>query len=480
MVLTEQQRQVGSDNFHDALRYSRRKFLTGAAVALPSLTAFYFGYGKLTGEPVRVGIIGAGDQGNAHIRSANPEYVRIVAISDIRPKSQKTARVSLETKYGADARHIELYEDYHKLIDRRDIDMVIIALPLHLHAPCAIEAMQKGKHVLCEKLMAKSVLDCKQMVREAHKTNKYLAIGHQRHHSYLYANALEIIRQKDVIGDIKHIRAFWHRNQTGGGKPGAEKGEFDGWHRSIPEEDKSVDFAKYGYKSLEELVRWRLYSRTGGGLMVELGSHQLDAVGIFLSEVLGKPQTNPNAAREPVHPLAVSGVGETSYFTDGREVEDHIFLTYEFPQNTVVTYSSICTNEFDQYGEQVMGTRGTLLVLSEKDVYLFKERAPKDTRITWAEKRIGEAVATSTSTAQWVVDVGIPDTLSSRGYREEQEHLAWLIRNPGQGQPRCSGEVALGDAVVTLASNLAMRQKRRIEFKPEWFDVNSDAAPETS
>ena len=476
MVLTEQQRQIGKDNFRDALEYSRRKFLAGAAVGLPSVTAFYWGYSRITGGPVRVGLIGTGDQGNAHIRSANPEFIKIVAFSDIRPKSQKTARVSLESKYGADARNVELYEDYHKLLDRGDIEMVIISLPLHLHAPCAIEAMQKGKHVLCEKLMAKTVLDCKQMVRAVRKTGKYLAVGHQRHYSYLYANALEIVRQKDVIGDIKHIRAFWHRNQTGGGKPGAETGEFDGWHRSIAEEDKKVDFAKYGYKSLEELVRWRLYARTGGGLMVELGSHQLDAVGIFLSEVLG--HKDPKAPREPVHPLAVSGVGSTAYFTDGREVEDHIFLTYEFPQNTVVTYSSICTNEFDQYGELVLGTKGTLAVLSEKDVYVFKEKAPKDTRITWAERRIGEAVTTSTSTAQWVVDVGIPDTLGSRGYREEQEHLAWLIRNPGQGQPRCSGEVALGDAVVTLASNVAMREKRRIQFKKEWFDVGSDAGPE--
>jgi hypothetical protein len=86
-------------------------------------------------------------------------------------------------------------------------------------------------------------------------------------------------------------------------------------------------------------------------------------------------------------------------------------------------------------------------------------------------------VATSTSTVQWCAGVGTPDTFASRGYREELEHLAWLIRHPGQGQPRCSGEVALADAVVTLASNLAAREKRRIEFKPEWFDVNSDAAP---
>jgi hypothetical protein len=72
----------------------------------------------------------------------------------------------------------------------------------------------------------------------------------------------------------------------------------------------------------------------------------------------------------------------------------------------------------------------------------------------------------------------LADTLTSRGYREEQEHLAWLIRNPGHGQPRCHGAVGLADAVVTLVSNLAARQRRRIEFRPAWFDVNSDEVPE--
>ena len=105
----------------------------------------------------------------------------------------------------------------------------------------------------------------------------------------------------------------------------------------IPDDDKNVDFAKYGYKSLDELVRWRLYNRTGAGLMAELGSHQLDACSIFL----GKK-----------HPLAVTGIGGTFFYTDGREVDDHVFVNFEFPgkaenDHTVVTYSSINTNAFE-------------------------------------------------------------------------------------------------------------------------------------
>ncbi len=472
MILNEQLRQMGKDNFSSALKMTRREMLP-ALLTVPSATAFYWGYDRLKGSPVRAALIGAGGQGRSHIDSLNPEFINLVAFSDIRPTMQKKARISLETKYGSGAREIELIEDYHKLLDRDDIEMVIIALPLHLHATASIEAMRKGKHVLCEKLMAKTVMDCKRMARTAAQTGKMLAIGHQRHYSYLYANALEVARQKDVLGDVRHIRAYWHRNQTGGGKPGAERGDFDTWFAKVAPEDRNIDFAKYGYRSVDELVRWRLSNRTGEGLMAELGSHQLDACSILLKAVVGSGSGDDGVP----HPLAVSGVGVKSFFTDDREVEDHIFLTYEYPKDVVVSYSSITTNEMESYGEQVMGTRGTLAVNAEKDVYLFREKALKDTRITWAERRIAQPSATSTSTTQWTSGAGLQDTLTSRGYREEQEHMAWLIRHPGEGTPRCDAQVGLADAVIALVSNMSARSRKRIEFKPSWFEVNSDDAP---
>jgi predicted dehydrogenase len=241
-----------------------------------------------------------------------------------------------------------------------------------------------------------------------------------------------------------------------------------------------VDCKKWGYQSVEELVKWRIFDRTGAGLMAELGSHQLDAASIFL----GKK-----------HPTAVQGVGKVSYFTEGpkREVEDHIFLTFEFGKdagNAIVTYSSICTNAFDGYGEQVMGTRGTMIVQEEREAYVFRD-APgvmsKDTRVSWAEQRMDRPAMAAGSTKQWAAGVDVADTLTSRGYREEQEHMAFLIRHPElyknpdpakRQLPRCHGRVAMADAVVALCSNLAMRKNKRIEFKPEWFEAESDSAPE--
>ncbi len=473
MVLDENLKQIGKDNYADAVRVTRRQMLSGA-LAVPAAAGLYYGYEHLKGGPVKAVLIGTGNQGcYAHIAQSNPDFVRFIAFSDIRPTNIAKGRQYFRDKYGASADKIRHYADYKEMIDKEnEAELVVIALPLFLHAPATIYALERGKHVLCEKLMAGTVKECKDMVRAAEKNKRFLAIGHQRHYSYLYANALSIIEQ-EILGDIRHIRAYWHRNQSGTGGAEGKSGKFDSWYPPIPEKDANVDYKKYGYDSIEQMVRWRVDPKTGGGLMVELGSHQLDACSIFLKHAL---------------PTAVHGTGVKSYFTNDRKLPDHVFLTYEYgPEcnHAVVMYSSISTNSYDGYGEQVMGTKGTLILNEEAAAYLFGEGSQKGSRISWAEARVSRPTAASGSTKQWGAGSAVAETTTSRGYREEQEHLAWLIKNIKQPDgnpehmPRCHGRVALNDAVVTLASNLAMEKKRRIEYKPEWFDPNSDAAPET-
>lgn len=480
MVLDDKQRQIGRDNFNDGSRVTRRQLLTGA-LAVPAAAGVYWGYDKLEEgvPPVRVGLIGTGNQGcNAHISQSNPDYVDIVAFSDIRPSNQKRARRLFSEKYGEKAKDIKLYVNYEDMLKDDNIEMIIIATPLFLHKEMTIKALEHEKHVLCEKLMAKTVAECKEMVRAADKAERLLAIGHQRHYSYLYANALSLIQAK-ALGEIRHIRAYWHRNQSGD----------DGWSPEIPLEDKVFysanpgDLDKYKFDSVEQLVRWRIDQETGGGLMVELGSHQLDAASIFLNHAL---------------PVAVVGTGVRSIMKNwDPKVPDHVFLNFEFGEDAkhaVLTYSSISSNALDGYGEQVNGTAATMIIQEERDAYVFREGGDgKNTRINWAEAKLERPAAEAGSTKQWATGVATADTLTSRGYREEQEHMAWLIRNdkliewPSKENhyhpdprffPRCHGRVALNDAVVTLTSMLAMETKQRIVYKPEWFDPASDATPE--
>lgn len=514
--LTPEQRALGRDNANRVLGVTRRDWLKAAAAA-PALGAFYFGYGKMEGKPgVKAAIIGTGNEGcQAMIRDHNREYLNFVGFCDIRPSQQERAvkEFSNHKDYGpAEAKKLKKYADTKEMLDDKDVEVVVIALPLWLHAPVAIQAMKAGKHVFCEKLMAHDVSQCKEMCRVAREEKKLLAIGHQRHYSVLYDNANFLVKEGH-LGDIRHIRALWHRNNARpqialdkDGKPRYdpatgdpvyvrdEKGNIayiDSWKPPIPELDTKIDFAKYGYKSLDELIRWRLYNRTGAGLMAELGSHQLDACSIFL----GKK-----------HPLAVTGVGGTYFYRDGREADDHVFVTFEFPgmswkegdketgERVIVTYSSINTNRFEEYGEMIMGSRGTMIVEQEKEILLYKEAGAAPTSRTTsvaveknaAGKPAVEASPSAGGPSAASAIGGLATADPSRGYREELEHFAYCVRHGNtsdpyadtQHLPRCRGEVALADAVIALTSNLAMKKQQRIVFDPEWFDYRSPKVPE--
>lgn len=502
MNFKPEEREIGKQNFQDAVGVSRRAFLKTAAAA-PALGAFYFGYEKLHGKPVKVGFIGTGDEGSVLLTQHPPEYMEIVGIADLRPTNLKRAltgdgnddRVGLIKKLGhKTATNIKQYADHRELLKDPEIEAVVIAVPLNVHASITNDALKAGKHVLCEKLMAQNITDCKEMIRVAKDAGKLLAVGHQRHYSVLYDNANDLVKQ-GVLGDIKFIRASWHRNNS---FPHA-----DSWMKTVPSEDKKIDtlVSQYGFDSLYQLVNWRLFNKTGGGLMAELGSHQMDACSIFL----GKK-----------HPLAVMGYGGRNFYhvkgvgskdkqEDPREIDDHVYVTLEFPGKhyeedkndiVIVTYSSINTNRMEPYGETIYGSRGTLVTEKEQTMMLYKEAGGDSgsggpgqrLRLVQAAAGSGGAVLQSSpsSAPATAAAASSSDEKVSRGYTEEMEHFAWCIRNNvPQDTPidqhglRCPGKHAMADAIMAITANLAMKHKKRIAFKEAWFDPNDPAVPET-
>jgi len=587
MNLTPEQREIGKQNFYEAVgsNPTRRDVLKGmvaaSGVAGASAGAMYFGYEPKIEKPLRVGIIGTGDEGGVLIGALNPEFVDVVAIADIRPYNQHRAfhgdQDNLEARPGLikqysyasedEARNrVKVYKaDYQELIDDPNVEAVIIALPLWLHDDAAFKAMRAGKHVLTEKLMAQTVSQCKEMGRLAAELKAsdgkpiLLAVGHQRHYSILYANAVDQLR-RGLLGDLHHIRAQWHRgNMPGydswspplpspkdftlrdfelGLKAAREAGDkkaeakllkdhpllaklrswrgerskatgadVDKWDAKIKQVEKQLeDIAleeaaktKYGYtekrladgrtrSALEELIRWRLWDRTGAGLMAELGSHQLDASSIFVS--------SQRDDGEKVYPLSVQGIGFRSLFPADRDVDDHVHCNFEFPavgyyedfkkqdkvadpnRKIVVTYSSINGNGFGGYGEVVLGTKGTLILDREQEALLFMG-GDASTKIEVKESGGKPALTTyETGGGAALAQAATPKNVS-RGYREEIEHWAWCVRNPSpENQPKCGPKVAMADAIIALTSNVAMKQGKRIEFKKEWFDLKNDATPE--
>ncbi len=566
---------------------SRRDFIKAgtlaAAVPVAGLGAFYFGYSSVKGSPVRVAALGTGDEGSVLLGAINPEYVQVVAIADIRPYNQYRAfhgdnygdvalkaRCGLMAKYGwkteDEARkHVKVYANYVDLLkdaDKLGIEAVIIGLPLHLHAIASIQAMRQGLHVLCEKLMGHSIIECKEMARTAKLLGKHLAIGHQRHYNMLYHEAEENI-ERGLLGDIHYIRAQWHRGNSPGAdswqmpmpyelKPGdvqssklraelkawqqnlddARGLEIETWRKKVAQKEAELKDAilheggkykgvalnsveKYGYTghvfgdgtpnrydrpASEELIRWRLWRRTGGGLMVELGSHQLDAASIFLAAsnrraaaLRGEdPDKLPDHGK--VHPLRVHVSANRNLFGLDREVQDHITTLVDFPapnydpktkdgrrRTITVQYSTINGNGFGGYGEIVFGTKGTIILEREQDSQLL--RGPSTSNV---EKKAAGAAALDTQAsapAQKAVAAGGGPSNVSRGYQEEIEHWAWCIReNPSNKnpelQPRCKPKIALADAVIALATNIAAEKGESVTFRESWFDPDNDETPE--
>ncbi len=602
--LTSEQREVGEHNYYSAVGsyydVNRRDFLRGivsaGAVSGAGLGAAYFGYGKVN-DPVRIAVIGTGDEGNVLIGGCNPDYVDVKAICDIRPFSTHRAfhgdwssPSALERRPGlinvagyrdeAEARReVKVYDAKNggimACLDDPDIEAVIIALPLWLHASVAALAMERGLHVLTEKLMAHNVAQCKVMSRLADELKDpagnplHLATGHQRHYNVKYDNAINLIKW-GLLGQLHHIRAQWHRGNLPGADswkmpiPGGEKGAdgkmFDKIAGDIrnrqgklktatdPEDivrlqqelamfmawdaDKNVDPKKFGYSdftmgdtvvtAMEELHRWRLFDRTGAGLMAELGSHQLDAVSIFLSSL--------RSDGKKTHPLSVHAVGGLHIMPEDRSVGDHVYCMFEFPgpeysktfdvgyydpiddypasvlnkakkfdrtgpipsyesdpnKKVVVTYSSINGNGFGGWGEVVMGTKGTLILDKETDVLLYRD-SDTSSKVGVTQGSGGYALDTSASgdfAAPLAKAADSGDV--SRGYREEIEHWAYCIRNPDkENRPRCYPAVAMGDAVISLGTNVALKNAAAgkggyLQFKEEWFDINSDEVPDNS
>lgn len=536
--LNAKQRETGKANFQQVTGdLTRRGFMrsmgVGASVAAIS-PLVYFGY-KSVGKPVRAALIGGGDEGGILVGAHNPEFIKFVAVADIRPYNRERImkgdpkvplRPGFNKLYGPEAKDIKVYDDYKKILEDKDIEAVVIATPLSTHAKIAIDCMRAGKHVLCEKLMAWNITQCKKMIKVARETGRILSVGHQRHYSMLYAHAHEIL-EAGVLGEIRHIRALWHRNNSWPFREEANSAYKlaegypqphyrDGWYPPIYDIDEKELKGKtdaHGYKSVEELVRWRLYNETGGGLMAELGSHQMDACSIFLGKV---------------HPLSVTGVGGKYFYGPGRndrESDDSIFITYEFPGPThplgrnkgsnkddivVVTYSSLNTNSFESYGECVMGSRGSMVVEQEQSIYLYSEKDPnkksgdaRSTEVSVTTGPAGKPAMEASST--WGPGAGGPSVAAgggaaaggpgapvSRGYKEEMEDFAYCIREWDaklgyekdtagafkQRLPRCHGEVAMADAIIALSANLSMKSRQRIDFNENWFRGDSPEVPD--
>jgi predicted dehydrogenase len=442
MVLTPEQVGIGRRNFLKALAGAPPLLAFGAAAALR---------GPVKGGPVKAGFIGPGGQGKVLLGQCRKEFIDVRAVCDINPQRRQEASDSL-VKMGFAPR---LYEEWREMLAKEDIEAVIIATPLWTHAEMTVGCLQAGKHVLVEKMMAYDVEGCRRMAEAARKGGRVLEIGYNRFYDPKYQAAYEHVIRRELLGDIHHVRLMYHRNRS--------------WRRNTPPPSPDYNPARWGYPTWDHLANWRLYRKYSQGLVAELGGHQISTANLFLGS----------------SPTAVVGSGGIYRFKD-REVNDHVFVTLEYPEGRTVTFSSIESNDFDHITEVFMGTRGTLIIGYEGDVLLFGDkgegievaeteapRAAASARPTHLEAspKTGDAVlqASESRLADAAGRAGGGggrqiggDTREDRlsAYRLEIATFCSAIR---AGTPlQCGVDMAFKTTVACLAANEAMDKKVRV------------------
>jgi predicted dehydrogenase len=364
----------------------RRHFLkTIAGVpAVAALGAASMVKGPVKGGTVRVGFIGVGGQGRALLTRLDHDYADVKAMADIRPDSLAAADDILKKKNQPPAKH---YTEFKDMLEHEDIEAIITAPPLWMHADIVTACLNADKHVLCEKMMAKTRDGYHSMMDAAKKNGRILEIGYQRNYNPVYRTAYEGVMKTGALGEIHHVRLAWARNGN--------------WRRKGDPPSKDFDASKYGYPTWDHLNNWRLYWKYSEGLFAELGSHQVNAANWFLGAI----------------PERIQAMGGVYRFKDGREVPDHVYATFEYPGGITGTFTSGESNAFEERYEAFYGTKGTLIIRNENEAMLFDEgdgAAKAATAIEVAPKGPGALLETSETKPQQAGGSAAPKTTATQ------------------------------------------------------------------
>ena len=330
----------------------RREFTKKSSVALAGLSTM--GTGIWTGskkDVIRVGVIGTGDRGGGLISIMNDiPGLQVVGCCDVLP-------FRLESGLNNVAGKAKAYSDYRELLDNKDIDAVIVSTPFSTHEEIALDVLDAGKHVYCEKTMAKGFEGIQNLVTAASNSNKIFQTGHQYHSSRLYTHVVDLIRD-GKIGRVVDIVCQWNRNAD--------------WRRPVPN-------PKY-----ERAINWRMYKEFSGGLLAELCSHQLDLANWILDAV----------------PLRVIGEGGIDYWKDGRETYDNVHMIYTYPNGVRAKFTCLTSNSKDDYLIKILGDKGTITI-GYANAWFYPEKREEN-------KELGEVDGVSGATLKWDENKGIP------------------------------------------------------------------------
>lgn len=370
-------------------------------------------------ERIRLGIVGTGGRGSYLMREANKigglEWAAVCDAWDVR--RDQGARIA-EAAGSSAAKD----SDYRKLLERKEIDGVIVATWDNMHAQITIDACRAGKDVYVEKPMTSLPMQGHGVVKAAREGKRVVQVGMQQRSMANFIEAKQKIIDAGLIGSVHMVRTIWNANGGYLEKPpqGMEKKpdglDWDaclGWLPKIPWDPKRY-FNRFAYWDLS----------TGGqtgGLFV----HMVDVVHWYLNLL---------------RPLSAVAGGGIYQYNDGRDTPDNVNFILEYPERINVSFEATITDMIPQDSADIifMGTGGRLSIFRHGFKFLPAKQNASIGQITG-------------------------------GSAPEGVHVAnWLDCIRSRKQPNADAVAGHYSSMACHIGNIAYQKRTRVTWQKEW------------
>lgn len=347
---------------------SRRDFLKTSALAGTGLTlAPSFAFRGAPNEKVVLGVMGVNSRGLYLAEQfAKLKNAEVGFICDVDEAAMNKAIAAVEKITGKRPKGIK---DVRQLLEVKDLDALAIAAPDHWHAPAAIMACQAGKHVYVEKPCAHNPAEGEMLVEAARKHNRLVQMGSQRRSFPSLMEAMQSLRE-GVIGRVYFAKGWYvnNRKPIGVGKvaPVPAGLDFDLWQGPAPRREFKDNLVHYN---------WHWFWHWGTGEALNNGTHEIDVMRWGLGVDF---------------PTKVSSGGGRFAYKDDWETPDTQTITFEFPNNTAMTWEGRSCNNFPVEGAGrgtiFYGEKGSMVIPGGAAYKIYDEKNKVMKEVTSSSK----------------------------------------------------------------------------------------------
>jgi predicted dehydrogenase len=408
-------------------------------------------------DHLQFALIGAGIQGQGDTRTALlVPGAKLVAVSDCYDGRLAHCK---ELWGRGTSNNVDLFttRDYREILDRKDVDAVIIATPDHWHKQAAVDAMRAGKDVYLEKPMIHLYSDGPEIISTARSTGRILQVGSQRVSSVIYSKVKELLAS-GAIGQLNMVSARWDRNSSLGA-----------WNYSVPADasPETCDWPRFLGSApkipwnAERFFQWRKWHDYGSGVAGDLFVHLFSGTHFI------------TGSHGPTRAMATGGL---RFWKDGRDAPDVLLALFDYPEGFNLSLRVNFVDGGDESeGFLFTGSEGIMEIAGQTVTITRtpREQEPGYTVSTFTNEMQQKTIqqyrenypATAPSRAPYEA---IEKFSAPKGYSDSYDHFSNFFASVrSRKQPVEDATFGFRAAGAALLSNLSLEKGAVIQWDPE-------------